>query len=479
MSVVERAQRVEPCAEVRRGTPFPFTRIRRALAAADLLAATGGIIVVHAAGGAPLLSLPELAIPGIVLLAKLLGRYDHDDVSIRRSTLDEIPSLLSLAAVWVVLWSMFQLVVHRSITAGAGSAVMWLSTTALLITLRAAARRVMRTVLPRERVLIVGNAEPRVRLANCLATDPSARLDVVGFLPLEDERRGPDSAWRGPERRRHDQHLADLPRLVDELGVERVLLVPTTADSETMFDAVRVSLRLGINVSVVPRLLEVVGSSVDFDPVGGVMVLGLRRPGLTFSSRFVKRAMDIAGAAVGLLVLAPLFALAAVAIRLDSDGPVFFRQLRIGRDGKPFEMLKFRSMVDGADRQREALAHLNETDGVFKVRDDPRITRVGRLLRRASVDELPQLINVLRGDMSLVGPRPLVVDEDLLIEGHHRERLSLAPGMTGPWQVLGPVRPPLTEMVKTDYLYAMNWSLWADLKILLRTLGHVVRARGL
>jgi lipopolysaccharide/colanic/teichoic acid biosynthesis glycosyltransferase len=189
--------------------------------------------------------------------------------------------------------------------------------------------------------------------------------------------------------------------------------------------------------------------------------------------------MDIAGAAVGLLVLAPLFALAAVAIRLDSDGPVFFRQLRIGRDGKPFEMLKFRSMVDGADRQREALAHLNETDGVFKVRDDPRITRVGRLLRRASVDELPQLINVLRGDMSLVGPRPLVVDEDLLIEGHHRERLSLAPGMTGPWQVLGPVRPPLTEMVKTDYLYAMNWSLWADLKILLRTLGHVVSARGL
>jgi lipopolysaccharide/colanic/teichoic acid biosynthesis glycosyltransferase len=189
--------------------------------------------------------------------------------------------------------------------------------------------------------------------------------------------------------------------------------------------------------------------------------------------------MDVTGAAFGLLVLAPLGALVALAITLDTTGPVSFRQSRVGRDGRTFQMIKFRSMIDGAEAQRAALQALNETDGIFKLSKDPRVTRVGRLLRRTSIDELPQLINVLRGDMSLVGPRPLVLDEDRLVEGRHRERLALAPGMTGPWQVLGPTRPPLSEMVKTDYLYAANWSLWSDVKILLRTFGHVTGQRGL
>jgi lipopolysaccharide/colanic/teichoic acid biosynthesis glycosyltransferase len=210
-----------------------------------------------------------------------------------------------------------------------------------------------------------------------------------------------------------------------------------------------------------------------------VTVLGVRRAGLGRSSRAVKRAMDVTGAAFGLLVLAPFGALVAVAITLDTTGPVFFRQSRVGRDGRTFQMIKFRSMIDGAEAQRAALQALNETDGIFKLSKDPRLTRVGRLLRRTSIDELPQLINVLRGDMSLVGPRPLVLDEDRLVEGRHRERLALAPGMTGPWQVLGPTRPPLSEMVKTDYLYAANWSLWSDVKILLRTFGHVTGQRGL
>jgi lipopolysaccharide/colanic/teichoic acid biosynthesis glycosyltransferase len=142
-------------------------------------------------------------------------------------------------------------------------------------------------------------------------------------------------------------------------------------------------------------------------------------------------------------------------------------------------MFKFRSMYDGAEAQRAALETLNETDGLFKVTADPRVTRVGRLLRKTSIDELPQLINVLLGNMSLVGPRPLVVDEDRLVEGRHRDRLQLPPGMTGPWQVLGPSRPPLSEMVKTDYLYAANWSLWTDVKILMRTFAHVLAQRGL
>jgi exopolysaccharide biosynthesis polyprenyl glycosylphosphotransferase len=265
---------------------------------------------------------------------------------------------------------------------------------------------------------------------------------------------------------------------VREFDVHRVFLIPASGDSETMLDAVSSTTALGVKVSIVPRLLEVVGSAVEFDTVGGVTLLGVRRPGLSRSSRAVKRAMDIAGSGLGLLLLAPIGALIAIAIKLDSPGPLFFRQRRVGRDGRVFKMLKFRSMVDGAEAQRAALQALNETDGLFKITEDPRVTRIGRVLRRASIDELPQLINVLRGDMSLVGPRPLVLDEDRLVEGRHRGRLALAPGMTGPWQVLGPTRPPLSEMVKTDYLYAANWSLWTDVKILLRTFAHVVGLRG-
>ena len=208
-------------------------------------------------------------------------------------------------------------------------------------------------------------------------------------------------------------------------------------------------------------------------------MLGVRRPGLSRSSWAVKRTMDVVGSAIGLLLLAPLGLIIAIAIKLDSAGPVFFRQLRVGRNGETFKMFKFRSMFDGAEAQRAALEALNETHGLFKVRADPRVTRVGRLLRKTSIDELPQLINVLLGNMSLVGPRPLVVDEDRLVEGRHRDRLQLPPGMTGPWQVLGPSRPPLSEMVKTDYLYAANWSLWTDVKILMRTFGHVLAQRGL
>jgi exopolysaccharide biosynthesis polyprenyl glycosylphosphotransferase len=266
---------------------------------------------------------------------------------------------------------------------------------------------------------------------------------------------------------------------VHQLDVDRVFLIPTSADSDTLLDAVSRTTALGVKVSIVPRLFEVVGSAVEFDTVGGVTVLGVRRPGLSRSSRAAKRTMDVIGSMIGLLVLAPFGALVALAIKLDSPGPLLFAQLRVGRDGRTFRMIKFRSMIDGAEAQRAALETLNETDGIFKLTDDPRVTRIGRLLRRTSIDELPQLINVLRGDMSLVGPRPLILDEDRLIEGRHRERLQFAPGMTGPWQVLGPRRPPLSEMVKTDYLYAANWSLWTDIKILLRTVAHVAAQRGL
>jgi lipopolysaccharide/colanic/teichoic acid biosynthesis glycosyltransferase len=168
-----------------------------------------------------------------------------------------------------------------------------------------------------------------------------------------------------------------------------------------------------------------------------------------------------------------------VAIKIDSPGPALFRQRRIGRDDEEFEMLKFRTMADGADGQKAKLRALNEADGLFKIAEDPRITRIGRLLRRTALDELPQLLNVLRGDMSLVGPRPLVPEDDQGIVGWQRRRLHLTPGITGHWQVLGSARVPLQEMVKIDYLYGANWSLWGDVKLLLRTIGYIMSRRGL
>jgi len=188
--------------------------------------------------------------------------------------------------------------------------------------------------------------------------------------------------------------------------------------------------------------------------------------------------MDLIVASLALVAAVPLLAAIALLIKLDSKGPVLFRQRRIGQGGRRFEIYKFRTMVDGADAMKDRLRDGQEEDGLFKLVDDPRITRVGSWLRKSSLDELPQLFNVLRGDMSLVGPRPLVVDEDLKITGYDRRRLNVTPGMTGQWQILGSTRVPLQEMITLDYLYLANWSLWTDIKILVRTVGVVLSARS-
>jgi exopolysaccharide biosynthesis polyprenyl glycosylphosphotransferase len=465
-----------------RGDPAPIRRdavFRRLLALADLLAAGTGLLVTDLISGRAMTAVTVAALPLIIVIAKMSGRYDHDEVVLRKSTLDEIPPLMMLAASFALIWSVVAYAAGvRLHSGGAGTAVLWGATGIALIFWRATARAFGQLRAPVERVLIVGSATARMQLAHSLSSDPSTRVEIAGFLPLEDERRR-HSGWGVRDcRRRRALRFADIGTVVRELDVHRVFLLPTSADSETLLDAVSVTTALGVKVSIVPRLFEVVGSSVEFDTVGGVTVLGVRRPGLTRSSRTVKRAMDAVGAGLGLIALAPFGAIVALAIKLDSHGPVFFRQTRVGRDGRVFRIVKFRSMVDGAEAQRAALEARNESRGTFKLSADPRITRVGKLLRRTSLDELPQLINVLLGDMSLVGPRPLVVDEDRLVEGRHRGRSQLAPGMTGPWQVLGPTRPPLSEMVKTDYLYAANWSLWSDVKILLRTFAHISRLRG-
>ncbi len=197
------------------------------------------------------------------------------------------------------------------------------------------------------------------------------------------------------------------------------------------------------------------------------------------AARAIKRSVDLLFSVLALILLSPLLLLIAIAIKLESPGPVLFRQRRMGRHGDDFGMLKFRTMVDGADAEKQKLMHLNEAGGgLFKINGDPRVTRVGKLLRSTSLDELPQLWNVIRGEMSLVGPRPLVTEEDALISGAHRRRLELRPGLTGVWQVAGASQVPLDEMCELDLAYVENWSPWGDLGLMIRTVPHVIFRRG-
>jgi lipopolysaccharide/colanic/teichoic acid biosynthesis glycosyltransferase len=199
---------------------------------------------------------------------------------------------------------------------------------------------------------------------------------------------------------------------------------------------------------------------------------------MTRTALTLKRVIDTVIAAIGLIVLAPLLIYVAIRIRLDSSGPALFRQHRAGRDGATFEVLKFRTMVVAADEHRDELRNADPDAGMLKLRDDPRVTKFGKKLRRSSLDELPQLWNVLRGDMSLVGPRPLPLDEAPLAQGHFADRHRVRPGMTGPWQIHGRSDIPFEDMVKLDYTYVSSWSLQEDLRLLVQTASVVLSGRG-
>jgi exopolysaccharide biosynthesis polyprenyl glycosylphosphotransferase len=447
---------------------------RRALALADLASATIAVAIgVSVLGEDALNPLALLALPLVLAVGKVTGIYDRDEHLLRKTTLDEVPTLFWVATLYTLLiWLGGELIVDGNF--GRDQAVgVWALLFASMLATRALARYVARSVSEEERCLVLGDADTSGWIARRLDEAPGLNAQVIGRVPLEPELPGSNGipVLGGVEA---------LRPVLKEQGVERAIIVPRGAVSDDLLNTIRRLKSLGVRVSVLPRLFEVVGASVERDEVDGITLLGMRRYGLSRSSGVIKRALDLAGAGFGVLVLAPLLAVIAIAIKLDSPGPVFFRQWRMGRNDVPFEMLKFRTMVDRAESMRSALAARNEAeDGLFKIKDDPRITRVGGLLRRTSLDELPQLFNVLRGDMALVGPRPLVLDEDCRIEGWQRSRLQLPPGMTGPWQVFGSARIPLGEMVKIDYLYGANWSLWLDVKILLRTVAFVFERRGL
>jgi exopolysaccharide biosynthesis polyprenyl glycosylphosphotransferase len=397
-----------------------------------------------------------------LLGSKCAGLYDHDELMLRRSTLDEIPRLLQFATMTTLLVVMSDSIVLTHPLSDAVTALLWVTLLGALAVGRTGARRAAAGFAPPERCLVIGDAKDFQRLQ--AATASNHAVHWLGSVPLE-----------------HVIHdLPELRRVAAVRGAHRLILAPPHAGThEATLNLIRGAKATGLRVSILPGVLEAVSSSVAFDHQPGLTLLGVRRFGLSRSSNALKRCFDVLGAGVALLMFGPLMIIATAVIRIESTGPALFRQTRVGRNGKIFTIFKFRTMVDGADEMRGSLAELNEADGgLFKIKSDPRVTRAGRLLRKTSLDELPQLLNVLRGEMSLVGPRPLVVDEDERVTGFDRRRLALTPGMTGPWQVAGVVRPPLQEMVKLDYLYVAGWSLWADVKIVLRTVSYVIAARG-
>jgi exopolysaccharide biosynthesis polyprenyl glycosylphosphotransferase len=448
---------------------------RRLLVVADVVAIVGAfLLTVWLSDRSVQLTWAAVAaVPILVVCAKLTGLYDRDESLLRKTTLDEAPKLFQLATLCaLVAWLTGGLLVRGALDRHE-ALFLWLALAGGLILSRTVSRAVALRAAPAERCLFIGDEVSAETIRSKLTGHGGVKAEVVAHLDLDKV-----ASWSTDSF--SEVRLAEIRDLAQTLDVHRAIIAPRSVDGGEMLNLVRTLKAVGVRVSVLPRLLEVVGSSVVFDDLHGVTVMGVRRFDLTRSSAAFKRGFDLLGALLGLLAVSPLLLVIALAVKLEDGGPVFFAQQRVGRHGQRFRMLKFRTMVPGADAMKDGLRERNEAqEGLFKIAGDPRITRVGRWLRQSALDELPQLWNIVRGEMSMVGPRPLVIDEDQRIEGWHRRRLELTPGMTGPWQILGPARVPLREMVAIDYLYIANWSLWSDIKILMRTIPHVLGRKGL
>lgn len=332
-----------------------------------------------------------------------------------------------------------------------------------------------------EKVLIIGDEVSAEHLAKSLRTQPMAGYQPMGvYLPgaanNPAEGSGKDGLPLIGNSRSTDTIIADIkslrPDAVALSGGARLAPSAIRALGWALTD-------LNIRLIMVPALTDVAGPRIHTQPVAGLPLIHVSTPNLEKGQRFLKRSFDLVGGLSLLLLLAPLLLAVAVAVRLDSRGPILFRQTRVGTAGAPFKMYKFRSMVVDAEKLLSELQAANEGDGVlFKIRDDPRVTRIGAFIRRYSLDELPQLLNVIDGSMSLVGPRPPLPSEVEKYDKHAHRRLLVRPGMTGLWQVSGRSLLSWDDTVRLDLYYVENWSLLGDFIILLRTVRAVVRRHG-
>jgi exopolysaccharide biosynthesis polyprenyl glycosylphosphotransferase len=464
--------------------------IRRALVVADTTAlalafaigttATDGLTSAAHAEFWQQLALVMVGLPLWILAAKVCGLYDRDGRHAHYSSIDDIVPVFNIATLAALLTLFAWHLLYSTSPDMARIAVCWLAILPLVPAARACARTIARSsVVFLQNTVIVGAGDVGQGIARQFLHHPEAGINVVGFVDSRPRARTDDLG-----------HLAvlgsldDLPGLVDLLDVERVVIAFSVDEHEEILQLIRQLRELRVHVDIVPRLFDLIGPGVEMHSIEGTPLIGLSTLSLSRSSRFVKRALDLVVSSIAVLLLAPLFLLAALLIKLESQGPVLFLQTRMGEGHRPFRVLKFRTMVVDAEEQKHEIAHLNRHihgDGdvrMFKAPNDPRVTRVGRVLRKYFLDELPQLVNVLRGEMSLIGPRPLILEEAAFVDDWGRKRLDLKPGMTGSWQVLGRSCISFEGMVKLDYLYVTTWSLGNDLRLLLRTVPLVMRGEA-
>jgi len=399
-------------------------------------------------------------IPAWVVLAKLFGLYDRDERSLRHLTVDEIPSLVLWALVGTSLLSLFLEITPAGRPQASAAVLAGAVVAFAALVLRGLMRLIWRRATPPEPIALIGPAASADVVRRKLELFPDLHMRIA-------DRRdaiGPGDAG--------DEHWLQ--------AIERIVYAPTEIDEDGLRDVLAASRARGLLLNVVPPFRGMSGFSVQVNHVADLPILAYRRGDLSRSTLALKRMLDVAVSGLGLVVLLPFFALIAVAIKLDSDGPILFAQVRAGLGGRPFTMRKFRSMIEDAEERLGEVVTLAELDEpLFKLRRDPRMTRVGRMLRRCSIDELPQLWNVLVGQMSLVGPRP---EQIALMERYSdeqkRTRLAVKPGMTGPMQVYGRGLLTLAERMAVEGDYVENLSIGRDLRILAMTVPVVLGRRG-
>lgn len=466
--------------------------VRRMLLTADLAGLITAMLLAewlvawHSSAGA-LAAAAEVGVlvstlPGWVLAAKLYGLYDHDEERTDHSTVDDFSGVFHL--VTVCTWAFFVLAYLTGVVHPTAPKLMifWGLAIALVTLGRIAARSLShRNIAYLQNAIIVGAGDVGQLVARKLIQHPEYGINLVGFVDAEPKERRDDlghlALLGAPDR------LAALVRMFD---VDRVIIAFSNESHEETIELIRSIRDLDVQIDLVPRLFEIVGPHFGIHTVEGLPLVGLPPARISRSSQLIKRTIDIVGAIAVLLLAAPLFAYAAWRIRRESPGPVFFRQRRLGMGMKEFTALKFRTMRADTDdaphreyiKQTMSASAMPNGNGIFKLDRDDAVTPFGRWLRKTSLDELPQLINVLRGDMSLVGPRPCIPYETETFEPHHFERFLVPAGLTGLWQVTARAHSTFGEALEMDVTYARSWSIQLDVALLCKTPLQMVRPRG-